>query len=282
MMFMVRPRLFSTACVAAGFALAVACSSTPDLPTSPTGAAPGEASAIGDLSLKASAPVPVAPAHAAEYDRGDGITLQFEAGRPLYIDAELGQQIQIFNSNGQLLYENTVSGTGVISHALPNVPAGQYEWRVRAFYGDGAGPWSEVRTFSVRGGPRTPDPPPGVRLPLPDRFHVVVAVANQYPHYLFNSCQEHGGTWDFMDTLVDTLRLEDTRWGYAWKRGRVGDPLFEVVAYNWSAEPDEGTRNIYTVDVIGGHCGSNPTPSWLNTQPSGGPGQSVWTGRGRF
>ena len=37
-----------------------------------------------------------------------------------------------------------------------------------------------------------------------------------------------------MDTLVDTLRLEDTRWGYAWKRGVVGDPLQDLVAYNWS------------------------------------------------
>ncbi len=70
--------------------------------------------------------------------------------------------------------------------------------------------------------------------------HVVFGVANQYPHFLFNSCQEHGGNWEFMDTLIDTLRLEDTRWGYGWKRGVVGDPLLDIVSYNWSSDPDEG------------------------------------------
>jgi hypothetical protein len=131
-------------------------------------------------------------------------------------------------------------------------------------------------------GPRTPDPPPGARLPEPNGLPIVEAVARQYPHFLLRSCQEHGGTWDFMDTLVDTLRRTDTRYGYIWKRGVVGDPLMDVVGYNWSSEPDEGTRNVYTFDVIGGHCGPNPTPTWVNTQPGGGPGQSVWTGRGRF
>jgi hypothetical protein len=135
---------------------------------------------------------------------------------------------------------------------------------------------------AVASGRRTPNPPPGGRLPAPDRFGVVAAVANQFPHLLRNSCQEHGGTWDFMDLVVDTLRQEDTRWGYAWKRGVVGDPLQDLVAYNWSDAADEGTRNVYTVDIIGGHCGSNPVPVWNNTQPGGGPGLSAWTGRGRF
>jgi hypothetical protein len=113
-------------------------------------------------------------------------------------------------------------------------------------------------------------------------FFVVVGVANQYPHFLFNSCQEHGGTWDFMETLVDTLRLFDTRYGYNWKRGIVGDPSLDIVDYNWSSDPDEGTRNVYTYDVLFGHCGSLPGPAWVNTQPGGGPGLSAWTGRGRF
>jgi hypothetical protein len=54
------------------------------------------------------------------------------------------------------------------------------------------------------------------------------------------------------------------------------------VGYNWSSDRDEGTRNVYTFDVIVGHCGPNPGTSWNNTQPGGGPGQSAWTGRGRF
>lgn len=132
------------------------------------------------------------------------------------------------------------------------------------------------------GGGRTPNPAPGQRLPEPNGFPIVQAVANQFPHFLLNSCQEHGGTWQFMDTLVDALRQTDTRYGYGWKRGVVGDPLLDVVTYNWSSDPDEGTRNIYTFDVIVGHCGSSPGPTWNNTQPGGGPGATAWTGRGRF
>ena len=132
------------------------------------------------------------------------------------------------------------------------------------------------------GGARTPNPAPGQRLPEPNGFPIVQAVANQYPQALLNSCQEHGGSWQFMDILVDTLRLSDTRYGYGWKRGVVGDPLMDVVTYNWSSDPDEGTHNIYTFDAIGGHCGSNPVPVWNNTQPGGGPGATSWTGRGRF
>jgi hypothetical protein len=288
---MVRSRLFSSAFVAGLLAGAVACSNTPGSPTSPTSMPRGEASAIGDLSLKSNAPTLVAPDHDFAYDNGTTVTLQFQAARGTYVDSALQHQIEIRNNaDGQVVYGAEVGGSGSVSHDLPTVPVGSYEWRVRAFMGDAAGPWSGARTFSMKAptrgpistGARTPNPPPGVRLPEPVRFHVVLAVANQYPHFLFNSCQEHGGTWDFMDTLVDTLRIEDTRWGYAWKRGVVGDPLQDLVAYNWSGDPDEGTRNIYTIDVLLGHCGSAPTPTWINTQPGGGPGLSAWTGRGRF
>lgn len=287
---MVRPRLFATATIAAVLAVAVACSNSPGSPTSPSSTSPGQSSAIGDISLKAGAPTLVSPEHDFAFDSGSTVTLQFQAARLTYVNAAPEHQIVIRNNaDGQVVYEATVSGSGTISHQLPTVPTGSFEWQVRAFQGDGAGPWSEKRSFTMKApgrpvptGKRTPDPPPGVRLPAPDRYHVVIGVANQYPHFLYNSCQEHGGTWDFMDTVVDTLRLEDTRWGYAWKRGVVGDPLQDIVAYNWSAEPDEYTRNIYTIDILLGHCGSSPSPAWINTQPGGGPGLSAWTGRGRF
>ena len=176
-------------------------------------------------------------------------------------------------------------------------------WRVYGTDGTTQSPYSAVVSFTTPTAPtpaappgggggggggnpgpggRTPDPAPGARLPEPQMFSTVAAVANQYPSLFLNSCQEHGGTWGFMDTLVNTLRQSDTRFGYIWKRGVVGDPLLDVVGYNWSGDPDEGTRNVYTFDVIGGHCGSNPVPVWNNTQPGGGPGASVWTGRGRF
>jgi len=113
---------------------------------------------------------------------------------------------------------------------------------------------------------------------------VVDEFARQHTSALRNSCQEHGGSWEFMDGLVDRLRQFDSRWGYNWKRGNVGDPSLDVITYNYGAGRDEGTTNVYIMDVIGGHCGSNPGPTWIDqtdaTARGGGIGR--WTGRGRF
>jgi len=114
--------------------------------------------------------------------------------------------------------------------------------------------------------------------------HIVREVALQHPDYLARSCQEHGGTWEFMDAVVDRLREFDTRWGYNWKRGVVGDPSLDVVDYHWGPGPDEGSTEVYIIDIIGGHCGPNPVPIWSDvteiTYSSGTVGR--WTGRGRF
>lgn len=134
------------------------------------------------------------------------------------------------------------------------------------------------------GGRRTPDPAPGQRLALPNMSRVVQQVAAARPDLLRNSCQEHGGTWGFMDLLVDTLRTYDTRWGYNWKRGNVGDPSLDVIAYHYGAGRDEGSTNVYIIDVIASHCGSNPSPSWGDMTEATRQGGSIgrWTGRGRF
>ena len=115
-------------------------------------------------------------------------------------------------------------------------------------------------------------------------FSVVQDVADEYPAALRNSCQEHGGSWEFMDLVVDRLRQIDTRWGYNCKRGNCGDPSMDVIDYNYGSERDEGTTNVYIIDIIGGHCGSNPVPVWNDvtgvTASQGTIGR--WTGRGRF
>jgi hypothetical protein len=133
-------------------------------------------------------------------------------------------------------------------------------------------------------GGRAPDPAPGQRLPLPNMFHVVQQVANARPDLLRNSCQEHGGSWAFLDLVVDTLRTYDTRWGYNWKRGNVGDPSMDVIDYHYGAGPDEGSTNVYIIDVIGGHCGSSPNPVWNDVTEATRQGGSIgrWTSRGRF
>lgn len=134
------------------------------------------------------------------------------------------------------------------------------------------------------GGSRTPDPAPGQRLPLPNMSSVVQQVAREHPGALRNSCQDTGGTWEFMDRVVDRLRQYDTRWGYNWKRGNVGDPSEDVVDYHWGRGGDEGSTEVYIIDIIGGHCGSSPSPGWGDvtdvTRRNGTIGR--WTGRGRF
>ena len=93
-------------------------------------------------------------------------------------------------------------------------------------------------------------------------LHVVQQVAAARPDLLARSCQEHGGTWDFLDLVVDTLRTHDTRWGYNGKRGNLGDPSHDVVDYHYGAGPSHGSGQVYIVDILGGHCGPSPSPSW--------------------
>lgn len=133
-------------------------------------------------------------------------------------------------------------------------------------------------------GNRTPDPPPGQRLPLPNMSHIVEEIARTYPNALRNSCQSQGGTWEFMDRLVDRLRQVDTRWGYNGKRGNANDPSHDVVDYHWGPGPDERSTDVYIIDVIGGHCGPNPTPAWIDvTQATADAGTiGRWISRGRF
>ncbi len=132
-------------------------------------------------------------------------------------------------------------------------------------------------------GGRTPDPASG-RLPLPNMASVVQAVARANPGALQNSCQDNGGNWQFMDLVVDTLRTYDTRWGYNGKRGNASDPSHDVVAYHYGSGSDQGTTNVYIIDIIGGHCGSAPTAGWIDvtsvTANAGSIGR--WTSRGRF
>ncbi len=111
--------------------------------------------------------------------------------------------------------------------------------------------------------PRAANPPPGQQLPLPGYgAGIVDQLARERPDLLRASCREHGGNNRFMFETVRRLRQRDTRWGLNWKRGNRGDLSQDIVNYNYGSEPDEGTRNVYIIDMIGGHCGPNPGPNW--------------------
>lgn len=137
---------------------------------------------------------------------------------------------------------------------------------------------------AAAGANRTPDPGDGQRLPLPDLSHVVAQIASQYPDALRSSCQEHGGSWEFMDRLVDELRRHDTRWGYNGKRGNPGDPSMDIVDYHWGRGDDENSTEVYIIDVVLGHCGDNPSPAWIDQTDATYHGGTIgrWTSRGRF
>ncbi len=202
--------------------------------------------------------------------------------------------------NGSTLSVAPGPGGITVASAGDMLPNTTYYWRVSQSDGQYSSPYSAVVEFRsgtpapvlpspinpgpVGSGGRTPNPGPGGKLPLPNMFHVVQQVALEYPNALGNSCQDHGGTWEFMDRLVDRLRTYDTRWGYNWKRGVVGDPSLDVVDYNWGNNADEGSTQVYIIDVIAGHCGSNPQASWIDVTDVTFGGGSIgrWTGRGRF
>jgi hypothetical protein len=196
-----------------------------------------------------------------------------------------------------------VNGSGTTTMSLGELPyETQFYWRVMGSDGGKESSYSNTQQFTTMDKPKPPPPtgggggvPPGVptgsggRAPdgsgLPSYgASVVAAVARANPGALQNSCQDAGGNWAFLDQVVDTLRTYDTRWGYNGKRGNVGDPSKDVVAYHYGGGPDEGSTEVYIIDIIGGHCGSTPSPIWHDvtdiTLQSGTIGR--WTARGRF
>ena len=128
---------------------------------------------------------------------------------------------------------------------------------------------------------RTPDPPPGQRLPKPDESAFIRQLFGERPDLVARSCQpESGGTgtWEYMEFVVDRLRIKDTRWGFQSRRGVAGDVARDEVAYHWGPGLDEGSRDAYAWDIMVGHCGPNPGPAWIDVSDLG----TLWVSRGRF
>lgn len=186
--------------------------------------------------------------------------------------------------NGNLVGSLTLTGaTTRFSILLP-----ESAWRidVAAVFSCGAQGVATSVTFTIdqstlKMQPRTPDPAPGTALGSPSYLRSVVEdIAARFPGDLRNSCVEHGGNNRFLFRLVAELRIRDKRWGLNWKRGNFGDMSQDVVAFNFSADPDEGTRKIRAWDVIGGHCGSNPGPNWAEITSPAPPAfgnNAMWT-----
>jgi len=106
--------------------------------------------------------------------------------------------------------------------------------------------------------------PPTV--PFPNDFGVVSAYAAANPTQLANSCINN----DFMNGVIAALQAVDPRYGGNGKRGNTSDPSQDAISYYYdSGAPVFGSHCVYVIDIIGGHCGPNPQPAWLNqTSPS--------------
>lgn len=194
----------------------------------------------------------------------------------------------------------TTDASGVVRYTVdPALTGGtRYVWRLRAELNDAFGPWSNVMAFTTAGatqptvpsggptsgGPRTPDPAPGTRLPLPNMFPTLQQFADTS-----NSCprglQYVNNPWQ--DRVIDAFRLVDTRWGYNGKPTRTaaqngGQPVIaagDEAAYHFSAGPDQGSPDVHLVDMLVSHCGGAPTIGW---RVFTGEEPGFWTGAGRF
>lgn len=175
-------------------------------------------------------------------------------------------------------------GANTTRFSTNNVANGVYYGRLTTYFTCGSQSEGPEIPITVDGapppGPRAPDPAPGQALPFPNWGGAVVAqLAAERPDLLSQSCTEHGGNNRFMFEAVRRLRLQDNRFGLNWKRGNYGDLSQDIVDYNYSAESDEGTQNVYIIDIIGGHCGSRPSAAWIDqTEATRNAGtRGVWT-----
>ena len=151
--------------------------------------------------------------------------------------------------------------------------ATRYYWRVRALLAspEAVSDWSAIQRF------RTPDTAaftPGGSPNAPfttgggnprNMLGVVRDVARRHPRAFRNSCQDHGGSWEFMDRVVEELRKIDGRWGYNCKRGNCNTVSHDVVNYyRGSRTSTAAANNSPDVSIIANHCNPDLQPAWTD------------------
>ena len=282
-----------------------ACQGGMQSPASPS-AVQGEAGALNSdgSNLKVTAPIGISPL----FEQTSVPLSPQLAGRASFginvTTASLSYRFQVSDND----FAGTVaSGSGAVDSSgivrftvAPALAASKrYVWRFRAELDDAFGPWSSVMAFTTAGsggaavtpgspspnaGPRPADPPPGVRLPLPDMQGVLARFADAR-----DSCPQGlkyiNNPWQ--DRVIDAFRQIDSRWGYNGKPTRTaadngGVPVRaagDEAAYHYGAGPDQGSFDVHLVDMLGGHCGPTPSLTW---RVFTGEEPGFWTGAGRF
>jgi len=287
----------------------VACTQTPQTTTGPSASSQtvAAATAAADGStLKVNPPGIVSPSDGVRAeDRRPTLVWTNAEGR--YAGIGLAYDIQLSDPT-KVIYETTVGETPNFgAHLIPfdldfDV---MYSWRARAHLADLVGPWSAWGTFQgtakpvatvggggggavVFGGCAAPLSDAGTRISVrPNDSDIPRAVANQFPAALRNSCQPEGGSWEWMDRTVDALRARNGRYGYNAKRGNMNDPSLDVVSFFRGPDANnfQGSSDVYIFDLVGGHCGPNPSVFWGDvtdvTFGSGTVGRTMYPRPGR-
>jgi hypothetical protein len=206
-------------------------------------AAPTPLSPINGITISTLRPTLIAANGIVNGETGT-VTYQFEIND----DSSFASPTSLFS-----VTRSPTGRTGGIA-TVDLVADRQYFWRVLGTNGTLTSSWSATATFLTAAG--------GGIFPLPDMSSLVQQVAAENPSALANSCQDTGGSWDFMDLVVDRLRQTDARWGFNCKRGNCGDISQDIVDYHWGEGSASGSTEVYIIDIINGHCGPNPSPAW--------------------
>lgn len=290
-----------------GAVATVACTGGIDSSVSPSAVVGGASALNADGSnLKVNQPLPVTPLfELTNVSVSPTLTARAATGR-FQPGATLAHRFQVAESDSFAKIIATGMGvtdaSGVTRWTVdPALPVSlRVVWRVRAELNDAVGPWSNVYAFTTAGpavtttptpgptsgGPRVADPPAGQRLPFPEaQGQAVVARFGNTSNSCPRGLQYVNNPW--LDSVIDALRLLDTRWGYNGKPTRTasqngGVPVVaagDELAYHWSAGPDQGSPDVYLVDILISHCGGNPTTGW---RVFTGEEPGFWTGAGRF
>ncbi|MBA3269437.1 MAG: hypothetical protein H0T71_02930, partial [Acidobacteria bacterium] len=171
-----------------------------------------------------------------------------------------------------------------------NVPGGTYSLRVIATSPCGNSAVSnELQVSFPSNSVRVADPDPGTLLGVPDVEALISRIHSENPGLIGQSCptgrKYENNPWQ--DRIVDRLRQYDTRFGYNGKptRSPVDNGGFPVIAagdeitFFAGAGLAQGSPAVYAIDILFGHCGSNPSLTFRNFT---GEEDANWTGAGRF
>jgi hypothetical protein len=280
---------FWAAAALAIVAFTSACGSD-DSPTTPTSATPPPATTLAAPTL---AGVTLA---GTQSFTARGTQVQF-ALTARYSDGSISDESRAATWTSDNAQVATVSGQGLVTSqgdgdaTITAVLSGQRATRAVSVRIPAAPAPAPAPTPSPTPttGPRTADPVPGQRLPMPNVEAFIYARAAARPDLLAQSCPTGfkyvNNPW--LDYMVDGLRTLDTRWGYNGKPTRTpadngGNPVVaagDEIAYHYGSGPDQGSPDVYLIDILGGHCG--PTPA-VTYRVFTGEEPGFWTGAGRL